>query len=197
MEQNENKYVAVAYDLYAIDETGRHLVERAPENEPFVFLSGFGIALEAFEKELVELQTGSNFDFTLTTEQGYGLYDEERVLELDRDLFSIDGRFDRERIFIDAIVPLQNQEGDRFMARVIDIRDQVVVVDLNHPLAGKELNFQGTVVENRPATDDEIQKLIRQLTGEGCGGCGGCEGGEGCNADGEGCGKKGCGNCHQ
>ena len=37
MEQNENKYVAVAYDLYAIDETGRHLVERAPENEPFVF----------------------------------------------------------------------------------------------------------------------------------------------------------------
>ena len=197
MEQNENKYVAVAYDLYAIDETGRHLVERAPENEPFVFLSGFGIALEAFEKELVELQTGSNFDFTLTTEQGYGIYDEERVLELDRDLFTIDGRFDRERIFIDAIVPLQNQEGDRFMARVIDIRDQVVVVDLNHPLAGKELNFQGTVVENRPATDDEIQKLIRQLTGEGCGGCGGCEGGEGCNADGEGCGKKGCGNCHQ
>lgn len=197
MEQNENKYVAVAYDLYAIDETGRHLVERAPESEPFVFLSGFGIALEAFEKELVELQTGSNFDFTLTTEQGYGIYDEERVLELDRDLFTIDGRFDRERIFIDAIVPLQNQEGDRFMARVIDIRDQVVVVDLNHPLAGKELNFQGTVVENRPATDDEIQKLIRQLTGEGCGGCGGCEGGEGCNADGEGCGKKGCGNCHQ
>ena len=171
MEQNENKYVAVAYDLYAIDETGRHLVERAPENEPFVFLSGFGIALEAFEKELVELQTGSNFDFTLTTEQGYGLYDEERVLELDRDLFTIDGRFDRERIFIDAIVPLQNQEGDRFMARVIDIRDQVVVVDLNHPLAGKDLNFQGTVVENRPATDDEIQKLIRQLTGEGCGNC--------------------------
>lgn len=197
MEQNENKYVAVAYDLYAIDETGRHLVERAPESEPFVFLSGFGIALEAFEKELVGLETGSNFDFTLTTEQGYGLYDEERVLELDRDLFTIDGRFDRERIFIDAIVPLQNQEGDRFMARVIDIRDQVVVVDLNHPLAGKELNFQGTVVENRPATDDEIQKLIRQLTGEGCGGCGGCEGGEGCNADGEGCGKKGCGNCHQ
>ena len=197
MEQNENKYVAVAYDLYAIDETGRHLVERAPENEPFVFLSGFGIALEAFEKELVELQTGSNFDFTLTTEQGYGLYDEERVLELDRDLFTIDGRFDRERIFIDAIVPLQNQEGDRFMARVIDIRDQVVVVDLNHPLAGKELNFQGTVVENRPATDDEIQKLIRQLTGEGCGGCGGCGGDGGCNADSEGCGKKGCGNCHQ
>ena len=185
MEQNENKYVAVAYDLYAIDETGRHLVERAPENEPFVFLSGFGIALEAFEKELVELQTGSNFDFTLTTEQGYGLYDEERVLELDRDLFTIDGRFDRERIFIDAIVPLQNQEGDRFMARVIDIRDQVVVVDLNHPLAGKELNFQGTVVANRPATDDEIQKLIRQLTGEGCGGCGGCGGDGGCNADGE------------
>ena len=197
MEQNENKYVAVAYDLYAIDETGRHLVERAPENEPFVFLSGFGIALEAFEKELVGQETGSNFDFTLTTEQGYGLYDEERVLELDRDLFTIDGRFDRERIFIDAIVPLQNQEGDRFMARVIDIRDQVVVVDLNHPLAGKELNFQGTVVENRPATDDEIQKLIRQLTGEGCGGCGGCGGDGGCNADGEGCGKKGCGNCHQ
>ena len=120
-------------------------------------------------------------------------YEEERVLELDREMFCIDGRFDHEHIRIDAIVPLQNQEGDRFMARVLDIRDQTVVMDLNHPLAGKTLNFRGNVVLTRDATDDEVSLLIRQLTGDGgCGGCGGCDDGE-C---GEGC-EKNEGHCEK
>ena len=51
------------------------------------------------------------------------------------------GAFEIRGATIDAIVPLQNQEGDRFMARVLDIRDDVVVMDFNHPLAGKTLTF--------------------------------------------------------
>jgi len=44
-------------------------------------------------------------------------------------------------------------------------------------MAGKTLNFTGELLENRPATDDEVNALIKHMTG-GCGGCGGCGGGD-------------------
>ena len=75
-----------------------------------------------------------------------------------------------------------------------------VKLDLNHPLAGCDLNFQGSVKECREATNEEIAQLINSLSGSGCGGCGGggCKGG-GCkdgSCDGEGCKDGGCGGCN-
>lgn len=198
METKDNKHISVAYELFAVDSLGRHLFERVPADKPLTFITGFGIMLSDFEDTLAGLNAGENFNFTIESDKAYGDYDDERVLELDREMFTIDGKFDRERIYIDAIVPLMNQEGDRFMARVLDIRDNTVVVDLNHPLAGKALNFVGSVVESRQATEEEVHDLILQLTGSGCGGCGGCgdgsgECGEGCNN--QNCNKDGKGGC--
>lgn len=202
MEKKQNKFIAVAYDLFASDDTGRHLVERVPADKPFAFISGFGITIKAFEEQLEQLETGASFDFSLTPDQAYGEFDDQRIVELEKEMFCIDGKFDHEHVRIDAIVPLQNQEGDRFMARVLDIRDDVVVMDFNHPLAGRDLQFVGSVVESRDATEAEVDRLIRQLTGaDGCGQCGGCVGGdcgEGDCAEGDaGCpgGKGGC--CHK
>lgn len=193
MDKKENKFVSVAYDLFATGEDGRHLVEKAPSDRPFNFISGFGVTIEGFERAVAGLEKDEAFDFTLTKEQAYGDYDEERIVTLDREMFVVDGKFDYQHVFIDAVVPLQNEQGDRFMGRVIDIRDDKVVLDLNHPLAGKELNFRGHVVDTRLATEEEIQQLIRHLTGEGCGGCGGCGDGDGC--EGGDCDKGGCGGC--
>ncbi|MDE7085226.1 MAG: peptidylprolyl isomerase, partial [Prevotella sp.] len=98
---------------------------------------------------------------------------------------------DHEHIYPAAVIPLQNEEGTRFYGRVLEVGTDTVKVDLNHPLAGQKLQFKGKVIENREATNEEIQQLIKQLTG-GCGGCGGnCHGG--CGSDGDcecGCGCK-------
>ena len=56
---------------------------------------------------------------------------------------------------------------------MVDVKDEVVVIDLNSLYAGKELHYKGHVVTARPATDTEIQGAINMLSGEGCGcGCG-------------------------
>lgn len=184
----EKRHISVAYDLFSVDDGGQHLRERVTAEEPYTFISGFGDALKAFEEAVISLQPGENFNITIGPDDAYGEYDEERVITLDKEMFVVDGRFDRGRVRINAHIPLVNEEGDRFLGRVIDITDEGVVIDLNHPLAGDTLNFVGTVVMNRPATDDEIDQLIRQLTC-GCGGCGGDCGG-GC--DNGGCGGGGC-----
>ena len=79
---------------------------------------------------------------------------------------------------------------------VVEVKPDTVVVDMNHPLAGADLNFVGEVTESRPATNEEIQEMIKMMTGEGGCSCGSC--GDGCGDDcGDSCGDScGCGHCH-
>jgi FKBP-type peptidyl-prolyl cis-trans isomerase SlyD len=192
MEDQKNKYVAVSYKLYTNDENGRHLIEETKEGQPFSFISGFGFALDKFEQIITNTPQGEGFNFKLTTDEAYGDYHEDYVIDLDRSVFSIDGRFDGEHIYKDAIVPLQNEEGQRFNGRVVEVGNEKVKIDLNHPLAGEELYFEGSVLENRDATEAEISQLMKHLTG-GCSGCGGNCGGN-CGGDcGGNCGEGGCG----
>lgn len=199
MDKKEYKSIAVDYKLYVIENGEKELQEETSAGNPFRFLSGFGMTIPGFENAIAPLAVGDTFDFTLSKDDAYGDYYAERVLDLDKQMFCIDGKFDDEHIYIDAIVPLQNQDGNRFMGHVLEISDSKVKMDLNHPLAGKELNFVGSVVESREATNGEIQAMINHMTGGGgCGGCGGgCNGGCGgdcggdCNCDGDcDCGKK-------
>lgn len=186
-----NKYYAIAYKLYTLCEGKKSLEEEAPAEDPFIFISGFGTTITGFEKHIENLEKGQAFDFTLSKEEAYGEHYDERVIELDKSIFEIDGKFDDKHIFVDAIIPLQNEDGNRFMGQVLAITDEKVRVDLNHPLAGKELNFVGEVVECREASNEEIQSLINSLSGGGChGGCGNCGGncdggcgGDNCNGD--------------
>ena len=82
-----------------------------------------------------------------------------------------------------------SQDGQRFNAVVTEVTPENVIVDLNHPLAGDDLLFEGEVTENRPATPEEVQEIIASMSG-GCGcGDGGCGGGDcGDCGDDQGCG---------
>lgn len=215
-QQTPNKYVTVAYELYTDNDKGIHeLVEKAPIEHPFQFISGLGIALDSFESKILALAEGETFDFVLKVDEAYGPYEQDHVIELPKETFAINGRFDKDMVYPGAVLPLVNADGMRFQGLVLVLKDNTVIIDLNHPLAGKDLHFKGQVVTMRDATNEEIQALINH-EGCNCGGdCeGGCEGGcgghhhehgEGCcgkheHGEGECCGKhehgEGCG-CHK
>lgn len=192
MEQKSHKYVCVAYELYADNEKGIHeLIEKAPAEHPFQFISEMGITLDAFEQKILALQQGDTFDFTLPVDEAYGPYMEEHVLDLDKQVFSINGRFDKETIYPGNVIPLVNEDGNRFQGLILEVKEDKVVVDLNHPLAGKDLHFRGSVVTLRDATDAEVQGMLNMMNHEGCDcGCddcgGGCGGGHCHDHEGEG-----------
>lgn len=194
METAENKYITVAYKLYTIDKDGKKdMVEEAKADHPFQFISGLGTTLEDFEKHIVPLKKGEKFEFTIPASEAYGEYTEEHVIELPKHIFEIEGKFDDERIVPGNVVPLMDAEGRRLNGTVVEVKPEVVVVDMNHPLAGADLIFEGEVIENRPATNEEIQDIVKMMSGEGGCGCGSC----GCEDDD--CGEGGCGSggcCH-
>lgn len=179
MENKTNKLIAAQYQLFTISENGeRTLVEETTKEQPFVFITGFDAALDALEERLENLNRGDKFDFELDKEKAFGEYETSRVIELNKEMFIVDGQFDSKNIFKGAQIPLKNEDGNFFIGTVLEIGDAAVKVDLNHPLAGKKLNFKGYIIENREATKDEIKTMLSHMNGGGCGGdCGGCEGG--------------------
>jgi FKBP-type peptidyl-prolyl cis-trans isomerase SlyD len=185
METVENKYITVAYKLYSIENGEKEFTEEAPVEHPFQFISGLGLTLESFENQVKDLNKGDKFDFTIKAEEAYGEYDEEHVIDLPKNIFEIEGKFDSERVVEGAVIPLMTSEGQRINGSVVEVKDDVVVMDMNHPLAGCDLNFVGEVTENRPATNDELAEMARMMSGGGCGG--GCNGGCDCGDCGDGC----------
>ncbi len=200
--ETKNKFIKVSYALYDTSKPGdgnEVLIERTTDERPFIFISGMGVTLPAFEAQIVNMAQGEEFDFELDPEQAYGLHYDERVVDLDKNIFTINGQFDAQHVKVGAILPLQNEDGNRFNGIVLAISDDKVKIDLNHPLSGRKLNFCGEILETREATAEEIAKMAQLISGEG-GGCnGGCEncGGdckEGDCKDGN-CKDGGCGNC--
>lgn len=172
MQANQHRYITVAYDLYADNAAGIHeLLEQAPAEHPFQFITNLGMALDSFESRVGHLNAGDEFDFTLTVEESYGPYEEEHVVEVPKTAFHVDGRFAKDEIYPGNMIPLVNADGNHFYGLVIDVKDETVVIDLNSPYAGKALHYKGRVVTAREATTDEIKGALNILSGEGCG-CG-------------------------
>jgi FKBP-type peptidyl-prolyl cis-trans isomerase SlyD len=200
MKITANKSVSAEYELYVDGENGGEpeMMEKATAQQPLTFIYGVGMMLPKFEENLFGLSTGDKFDFKISAEDAYGFYEDENVIDLDRSIFEIDGKLDEKVIFAGNVVPLMDSDGNRLNAQVVEVSATHVKVDLNHPLAGENLHFKGSVLEVREATEKELSALSGGGCGCGSGGCGSGDCGSGdCSTDEEGdcgCGS-GCG-CH-
>ena len=125
METVENKYITLAYKLYTIENGEKEFTEEAPAEHPFQFISGLGLTLESFENQVKDLNKGDKFDFTIKAEEAYGEYDEEHVIDLPKNIFEIEGKFDSERVVEGAVIPLMTSEGQRINGSVVEVKDDV------------------------------------------------------------------------
>lgn len=191
MKISKDKYVAVTYDLNVGEGDEWELMEKATEALPLKFIFGMGMMLPAFEKALDGLEVGEEFNFSLAPADAYGEYDESHVLDLPKNIFEVNGKFDSEMIQEGNTVPMMDSNGNRLNGSVLEVKEDVVVMDFNHPLAGETLHFSGKVIDVHDASAEEIAALTAPA-GCGCGDCGGGDCGGGCGDHGS-C---GCGGCH-
>lgn len=185
MKIEKNAVVALIYEL-TVD---GQVADKCTDANPLQFIFGAGMLLPKFEENILDKQSGDKFAFTLTPEEGYGEVNPQMVIDFPKDAFrDQDGNILEDLIFIGNLIPLQSATGQVFQGKITEILEESVKIDLNHPMAGKTLNFAGEIVSVREATPEELAGGLHRCGGCGKkGGCGGC-------GEGEGEGKCGCEN---
>lgn len=132
------------------------VVDLAEKEKPMSFIQGIGMMVPGFESNLEGLTADSSDDFKLSTEEAYGSYEEEAVVDLPISTFMVDGKVNEDLLSVGQVVPMQDQDGSPLNGTVIELSEEMVKVDFNHMLAGKVLIFSGDILEVRKATQAEI-----------------------------------------
>jgi FKBP-type peptidyl-prolyl cis-trans isomerase SlyD len=143
---------------YTVSEPGVGQIESSREGSPISVLIGHGNIVPGLEDALRGHEAGDTFNASIGPEQGYGLRREGMVQRVPRK------HFKGARLVPGQQVVLPTPQGQRAMT-VQKVGMSVVDVDLNHPMAGKTLDFDVEVLEVRAATDVEIQH--RHAHGDG------------------------------
>ncbi len=178
MNISDKKIVTASYDLYVqAEKESAELMESATAENPLVFCYGIGMMLQKFEENLLDKKAGDEFDFNIACDDAYGQYNEDHVVDLPKNIFEVEGKFDDEMVAVGKIVPLMDAQGNRLNAEVLEIKENEVSVDLNHPLAGENLHFKGKVIDVHEASEEEMAAYL---------------GGGGCGCSSEGCGSEDC-----
>jgi FKBP-type peptidyl-prolyl cis-trans isomerase SlyD len=153
-----NQVVALAYELSIMNDTDEwQMVENVSEAEPMYFIQGMSGLPDSFEDKIDGLSVGDSFDFKISSEEGYGDYDMEAVAELPIDIFKVDGQVQEDLLQVGNMIPMTNEEGHRLVGQVVEVNREFVLMDFNHPLAGREMHFKGHVINVRPATAEELE----------------------------------------
>ena len=201
MKISANTVVEFAYEL----EVDGQIVDRTTVEKPLDYIHGTGSLLPKLEAHIEGMQAGDKFDITLAPVDAYGEVEPQRIIDLPKAAFEVNGEVREDLLVPGNTIPMMNSMGGVIPGVVLEVTADTVKMDLNHQMAGKTLHFTGEIVSVREATEKE---LTEGLHGEyvhscGCGGgChgGGCHGGECGSHDGEcgGCGghEGGCGEGH-
>jgi len=153
---SKEKVVTLTYEL-RVDNNKGDVVETIKKDKPFVFLYGAGLMLPKFEEHLKGLKANDKFEFTLKCEDAYGLATEDAVMDLPKNIFEVDGKIEEGLLEEGNVIPMQNDDGNKFNGVIMEVGEENVTMDFNHPLAGDDLHFAGNIIEVREATKEEIE----------------------------------------
>ncbi len=143
------KAVTLAYTL---TDTDGNILDTADANEPFVYLHGSGGIIPGLEKALQNKSKGDTLQVNLEAAEAYGDYSEKLLQDVPREMFA---GMDEKDLFAGAQFHAETNQGMQVVT-VNKINDDTITIDGNHPMAGKALRFDVTVLDIRDATPEEL-----------------------------------------
>lgn len=144
----DKKVVVIDYEL--TDDNGQILDKS--ESGQFAYLHGADNIIPGLEKALSGKSAGDTFEVSVSPEEGYGERHENMVQTVSIDMFE-----SPEQVVVGQQFHAQSPEGHTILITVTNVDGDQVTIDGNHPLAGMQLNFSGTVVDIRDATAQELE----------------------------------------
>ncbi len=151
----KNVVVSLHYKLQEDNAAGA-LIEETFGSEPMVFLFGTGQMIPEFERQLAGKKTGDPFAFGIQSADAYGEFDPEAMAILPLSSFVIDGKLETEMLVPGRQIPMSDNEGNRLIGTIMEVKEEGVVLDFNHPMAGQNLYFTGKIEYLRRAELSEI-----------------------------------------
>lgn len=138
---------------YALHDEDGDVIEATDEEggRPIGFVYGYGTLVPGLEARLAGMAAGETLEVEVPPAEGYGAWDDEKEFWVDRAELP-DG------LEIDDELAADDDQGEEVTMRVVEIADDAVLVDTNHPLAGETLFFDVIVRAVRPATPGELAK---------------------------------------
>lgn len=144
-----NKVVTIHYTLK--DESG-NILDSTQGAQPFVFLTGHEQIIPKLEEEIDTMLIGTKKNVLITAEEGYGEYNDGLVQRVKKDQFPDDVELEVGMQFVTSA-----PDGTQMPFSIKSINGDNVTIDFNHPLAGKNLEFEVELVDVRDATDEELK----------------------------------------
>ncbi|TKB46187.1 FKBP-type peptidyl-prolyl cis-trans isomerase [Thalassotalea mangrovi] len=135
---------------YAVMDSDKNLIDSSYDHQPLEFIQGSGFLIPGLEVALNDKQVGDNFTVEVEAKEAYGERHDGFVQTVPKELFQ-----GIEDLDVGMQLRAQTDEGEQTVI-VVDVEDDTITVDGNHPLAGLDLVFDVEILEVRPATDEEI-----------------------------------------
>jgi len=135
---------AVAFHYTLTDESGA-VIDSSKGKEPMHYIHGRGQIISGLEKELTGMAVGAEKKVTVKPEEGYGPIDPRRFHEVPKDKLPPDA------LKVGTMLMAQDPQGQGVPVRVHEIKEKTVIMDYNHPLAGKTLSFDIKITDIKAA----------------------------------------------
>ncbi len=149
----DKKVVSMSYKGTLSDGS---VFSQSDKDKPLEFMVGAGKLIPALEKELLGMKVGDKKKITVKAADAYGEYDQGAVQEVPKEKFPAGTTFTVGEQFY-----VQTPNGP-FPVKIAGVKDKTVLVDFNHPLAGKDLTFDVEIVKIRDATKEELGQVAGQ-----------------------------------
>lgn len=153
----KDKVVTLDFRLNLGDHDGE-ILEDTSDDKPITFLFGSGYMVDTLEEPLKGLKSGEEFSVQFNDGEAFGIYEEEKVKEIPKEYIKDEEGNEREELLKEnTMLPLADEEGNEHQAIIRKVGEKNITLDFNHPLAGKDIHFSGTVKSIRDATPEELE----------------------------------------
>ena len=144
--------VVVSIDYTLRLEDGE-VIDSSEGHGPLEYMQGRGQIVPGLERELYGMNVGDEKAVTVSPQEGYGEYDDQRVQQVPRESFPDDMALEEGL----SVRMRDASSGQLFDAYIDEVGDEVVALDFNHPLAGETLFFDIKVVGLREPSSEELE----------------------------------------